>query len=240
MTTQTDIQALGTILGIWAHPDDETFTMAGIIATATMNGQVVACVTATKGEAGSQDEVKWPSSTIAEVRQKELEAALRVLGVQKHFWLGYVDGKCAEVPVAEAVSQLVAIIERIKPDSIFTFGPEGMTGHPDHQTVSAWTSQAVEKSGQDIAIYHAVITPEQYEKYIKQADEKLNIFFNIDKPPLVSPENCDICINNADEVCEKKCDAIAAQPSQTELMIKHFGRDFLKEAFRTEAFVRAK
>ncbi len=38
-----DIKKLGTILSVWAHPDDETFTCGGILATAVKNGQQVVC-----------------------------------------------------------------------------------------------------------------------------------------------------------------------------------------------------
>ena len=42
---------LGNILGVWAHPDDEAYLTAGIMARAVRNGSRVVCVTAT----GSQD-----------------------------------------------------------------------------------------------------------------------------------------------------------------------------------------
>jgi LmbE family N-acetylglucosaminyl deacetylase len=37
----------GTILSIWAHPDDETYLAGGVMAAASANGQRVVCVTAT-------------------------------------------------------------------------------------------------------------------------------------------------------------------------------------------------
>ena len=40
------------------------------------------------------------------------------------------------------MAQVAALIERTRPDVIVTFGPDGMTGHPDHQTVSAWVTEA--------------------------------------------------------------------------------------------------
>src|ERR671922_141060 len=38
---------LGTILGVWAHPDDEAYLSAGLMARAVRNGSRVVCVTAT-------------------------------------------------------------------------------------------------------------------------------------------------------------------------------------------------
>jgi hypothetical protein len=44
---ETRISALGTIMGIWAHPDDEAYLSGGPMALARANGQRVVCVTAT-------------------------------------------------------------------------------------------------------------------------------------------------------------------------------------------------
>ncbi|HEX3261549.1 MAG TPA: PIG-L family deacetylase, partial [Pseudonocardia sp.] len=53
--TITDAARLGTVLGIWAHPDDEAFLSAGLMAAARDAGQRVVCVTATLGEHGTSD-----------------------------------------------------------------------------------------------------------------------------------------------------------------------------------------
>src|SRR3990170_4015266 len=59
---------LGTILGVWAHPDDETYLTAGLMARAVRNGSRVVCITATRGEGGSMDEEGWPPETMGEGR----------------------------------------------------------------------------------------------------------------------------------------------------------------------------
>ena len=51
---------LGTMLGVWAHPDDETYLAAGLMAVGVRQGNRVVCVTATRGEEGSWDEGRWP------------------------------------------------------------------------------------------------------------------------------------------------------------------------------------
>ncbi|HXV94036.1 MAG TPA: PIG-L family deacetylase, partial [Pseudonocardia sp.] len=50
-----DLADLGTILGVWAHPDDETFLTAGLMALAREAGNRVVCATATRGERGTDD-----------------------------------------------------------------------------------------------------------------------------------------------------------------------------------------
>src|SRR4051794_40577094 len=133
-----DVRTLGTVLGIWAHPDDESFLSGGLMAAARDAGQRVVCVTATLGEHGTSDKVTWPPRRLAAVRSRELRAALAALGVHEHSMLGYRDGTCADQPVGSVVSRLSQLVRDVAPDTIVTFGPDGLTGHSDHQAVSRW------------------------------------------------------------------------------------------------------
>jgi len=238
ITTTSDIKRLGTILSVWAHPDDESFLAAGVLAAAVQNGQTVSCVTATRGEGGLHNPEKWPIEKLSSIRTAELEKALKILGVHEHFWLNYQDGHCLDVPLSDATEQLLRIVEKYMPDTILTFGPDGWTGHEDHKTVNKWSNEIAKDK--KISLYSVVSTPELYEKYLKPADDVLNIFFNIDEPPLKKPDKCDIYFELPDKVCQIKCDALAAAPSQTEALFDKFDRDFVRQAFAVECFVRAK
>jgi LmbE family N-acetylglucosaminyl deacetylase len=92
MITSTDVAELGTIVGIWAHPDDEAYLSGGLMAMARDNGQRVVCVTATRGELGTPDPVAWPPDRLAAERTRELARCLAVLGVHEHHWLDYATG----------------------------------------------------------------------------------------------------------------------------------------------------
>lgn len=233
MTVQ-DIHSLGTILGVWAHPDDETFSMAGILAVASRNGQKIVCITATRGEAGVQDESRWPATELADIRTKEQEKALSILGVSNCHVLDYPDGGCHKVPVRTAVDRIASYIEHYQPNSIFTFGPDGLTGHTDHQTVSHWTTLAVKKTNSSATVYHAVQTIDQYE-HMQEADKHLNVFFNIDKPPIMDDCDCDICFTLPQDIYDIKLEALRAMPSQTEAMLTKFAH-VLPKAVGVEAF----
>lgn len=234
--TKEDVKRLGTILTIWAHPDDESFLAAGILTVAVNNGQKVVCLTATKGELGVYDDKRWPAEHIDATRAQELRAALHILGIREHHWLGYIDGKCTDVQAEEATDKIATFITEIKPNSILTFGPDGWTGHPDHQAVSRWVETAVNKSGHSCQVFHVIGTKDNYEKYLKLADEKVNIFFNIDKPPLFDEADCDICFHLPKEICDIKCNALEAMPSQTHALFKYFDQPFLKKAWSQECF----
>src|SRR5688500_4682419 len=138
-----DVADLGTILGIWAHPDDDIYLSAGLMGAAVEAGQRVVDVTATRGEGGSMDEERWPPESMGDVRTNELLRSLDVLGVTEHHFLeGPVDVDMETGLDPAGAEQVRTLMKEIDPDTILTFGPEGMTGHVAHQDVSRWSGEA--------------------------------------------------------------------------------------------------
>lgn len=226
---------LGSILSVWAHPDDETYLCAGLMAHAVDQGNRVVCVTATRGEAGSQDEERWPLATLAAVREAELMAALAVLGVTEHEWLDYPDGGCDQIPLEEAVIKLGAILDEVQPDTVLTFGPEGMTGHPDHKTISAWTTAAFEQAAKPGAsLYYATVTPEWMEVAYPRLDA-YDVFF-AGKPSVTPVEELGINFVLDAGMLDRKYRAIEAQVSQSEALLAALGRDLFEAADGAETF----
>jgi LmbE family N-acetylglucosaminyl deacetylase len=126
---------------IVAHPDDESFPIGGTIAKTVAEGGEVMLVTATRGEAGI------PGLSLEEtggLREQELRAACEVLGVTALRFLDYVGGTLDRVDARAAIEQLIALMRTFRPDVIITFGPDGISGHPDHVTVHQWTNAAFE------------------------------------------------------------------------------------------------
>lgn len=81
------------VLFVHAHPDDETLTTGGTIATLVDGGATVTVVTCTRGELGGvvPSELKHlegSGEALAELRSAELASALAVLGVTDHRFLG--------------------------------------------------------------------------------------------------------------------------------------------------------
>src|SRR5512133_835777 len=137
-TGRREVDELGTVLGVWAHPDDEAYLTAGIMARAVRNGSRVVCVTATRGEGGSMDEEKWPPQSMGEIRTEELERSLRILGVDEHVWLDMRDIDMDTGLPDEGYDRIREIVADVQPDTILTFGPDGMTDHAAHKDVSSW------------------------------------------------------------------------------------------------------
>ena len=228
---------LGTILGVWAHPDDETYLSAGLMAAAIAAGDRVVCVTATKGEAGSQDEERWPSATIAEVREQELTEALGILGVREHHWLGYIDGECHLVDDREATNKVAAFISEVGPDTVLTFGPDGDTGHLDHIAVSRWTTAAFEEAAKPGAkLFFPAVTPEWAERYVPLL-RSLNVYGDREDLPVITPKaELGIALTLDGELMDLKFKALAAQKSQTEGLINAVGEEFYGTALADEMF----
>jgi LmbE family N-acetylglucosaminyl deacetylase len=229
------VRELGTILGVWAHPDDETYLMGGIMAQARHDDGRVVCVTATRGEEGSQDPVRWPPEKIAQIRTEELERALTILGVSEHHWLGYGDGACSEVPHADGVARVRSIIEWVAPDSILTFGPDGQTGHPDHVAVHRWTTDAFRASaGKGAHLYYAATESEWFERFGPELQP-----FGVWAPgtPATTPRSeLAIDFELTDELLELKLAALATQVSQTEGFRNAVSEELWAEVNRLEAF----
>lgn len=235
--TASDIQKLGTILFVAAHPDDETFCAGGLLATAVRNGQHAICVTATRGERGVQDESRWPAAQLGEIRTKELEAALKILGIQEQYWLDYPNDECDSVPERDAAQSIAGVIERCNVDTVVTFGPDGLTGHPDHQAVSRWADAAVHIATRRPRVLHIAQARAPYEKYLKSADGELNIFFMTQHPPIVDEGECAIYFELDHRSVIQKYRALQAMPSQYTKFLQYFPPEKFNKAFGTEAFV---
>ena len=145
-TMRSTPDQLGTILSIWAHPDDESYLSAGVMAAAAAAGQRVVCVSATAGELGTSDPDAWPPERLGQVRRWEAAAAMAVLGVDEHRFLDLPDGALPAHDEA-GTAMVVQLIDEIRPDTILTFGPDGVTFHPDHIAVHRWVTAAWQHRG---------------------------------------------------------------------------------------------
>lgn len=239
MTTRDmDVRELGTILGVWAHPDDEAYLSAGLMAMAVQAGSRVACATATRGEVGSTDVERWPEATLADVRTREMAASLDILGVRDHVWFDYPDGGCAAVPACEAIDRIAEVMARVEPDTVFTFGPDGMTGHTDHQTVSEWTTAAfVQLAKPGARLFYATKTESFDEAFSSVPGHRL-VFGDVG-PPCVADDEAAIACRLEEEILDRKVAALRAQVSQVELLHDHMGADVYREWVAVEWFCLA-
>src|SRR5262245_45371016 len=114
------------LMAILAHPDDESLGLGGVLARYAAEGVEVTVVTATRGERGRfRGEREGPlhpgPEALARIREAELRAATRALGVRETFVLGYPDGALAEADPLEATSRIAAHVRVARPDVVLTF-----------------------------------------------------------------------------------------------------------------------
>ncbi|MFD9771675.1 PIG-L deacetylase family protein [[Kitasatospora] papulosa] len=134
-----------SLLGVFAHPDDESLLAGGVLAQHAASGARTAVVTAT-----------WTADSH---RATELAEALNVLGAGARRLLGYADARnpasapdgavrLVDAPLDEAVGRLVAHIREVQPDIVIGHDALGqLTGHPDHRRAHQITLLAVEAAG---------------------------------------------------------------------------------------------
>ncbi len=139
----------GGLAAVLAHPDDESFGCAGALALAHDAGATTRLLLVTRGEAGVSEAGPSEGSGGAasgDVREAEAICAARKIGLDEVSILdGYPDGGVADQPFETLIDEIAAWLEDRRPSAVITFGPHGVTGHPDHVVVGNATRWAVER-----------------------------------------------------------------------------------------------
>jgi LmbE family N-acetylglucosaminyl deacetylase len=136
------------LLFIYAHPDDESFGVAGIARMYADQGAEIALVTATRGDAGRAGEPALCSrEELPARREAELREAAKLLGIGDVTVLDYLDKHLAEAPTDKIRRELVEVIRRHRPHVVVTFDPDGVNLHPDHVAISRFALDAVSAAG---------------------------------------------------------------------------------------------
>ena len=132
MTRPEKIYALVII----AHPDDESFLMAGTTMKFEAEGKIVNVICATHGEKGADRLDRHLNETeMATLRTRELQTACEILGCECKKFFDWHDGSLDQVNFEELVTELTREINSARPEIVLTFGEEGISGHRDHITI---------------------------------------------------------------------------------------------------------
>ena len=148
------------LLVVYAHPDDESFGNAGVIARYAAEGVAVHYVCATRGEAGTiAPRFLEDGGGAGALRTAEVLCAARALGLRGVHFLGYRDSGMAgsddnrnpaalvQAPLEQVTAQVVAAMRALRPQVVLTFDPYGGYGHPDHMHVHQATLAAFAAAG---------------------------------------------------------------------------------------------
>lgn len=146
-----------------AHADDAEWGCGGAVARWCAAGWSVAYVLCTDGSKGSDD----PAITAAElvqIRQREQDAAGRILGLSEITFLGYPDAGLE--PTLALRKDLTRQIRRHRPDILVcmnparNFGHHGYIDHPDHLAAGEAAMAAAFPAARDRLTFPELIADE--------------------------------------------------------------------------------
>lgn len=168
------------VLFVFAHPDDETFSSWGTIKLLSKQGIDVRLVVATRGEEGQLgDPPLCTREELGVIREKELRAAARILGVSNLHVLNYRDSTLQKIPIVKLEYRIALIIHKVRPDVVITFDKQGVSNHPDHIAVSQAATSAFKKykhrAKKHVRLYY-VTAPLSNIKKLEKAGLSYNAF----------------------------------------------------------------
>jgi LmbE family N-acetylglucosaminyl deacetylase len=173
-----------TLVAVLAHADDET-PIGPVLARYAREGAQVYVVIATDGSQGGLNTSIPRGPELARVREEEARCSATALAIQPPILLGFADGKLGDYasdPSAlfRLTVRLAAELQRLRPDAIITWGPDGGVGHPDHRLVSDLVTQLARAGAPGVPqrLFHMYIPAEGFRAINPQRGE----------PPLLIPE----------------------------------------------------
>lgn len=221
------------LLIAYAHPDDESFGLGGMIAKYVSQGVEVSLICATNGDVGTvSPEMLNGYSSIADLRLAELDKAAEILKLTHVFKFGYKDsgmmgsptcddsGCLWQAPQEEVTRRVVEVIRQVRPHVVVTFNKYGGYGHPDHIAIQRATTAAFPLAG-DPTYQTGNLAPYAPQKlyYSSIARRQLNMIIRVMKMrgqnPRALGKNHDIDLV---QIVEN------AEPIHTLVDIRHFYR----------------
>lgn len=136
------------LLGIFAHPDDESLACGTLLAALAERGARTALLCLTRGEAGPGGPPDDNGERLAAIRSEELRQAAKVLGVGDVKILEHEDGMLPFIEPNVLERDIAAVIRRVQPDVVVTFDRDGLYWHPDHLAVHERVTAVVAAMGE--------------------------------------------------------------------------------------------
>src|SRR5262245_11193742 len=180
-----------TLVALLAHADDEG-AAAPVLARYAREGVHVHLIIASDGAGGSgssgylkRSESGPTGEALAAVRLEEARCSAAALGAEPPIMLGFPDGKLGDYlgdrTLVYRLTDVVAKeIERLRPDVVITWGPDGGTGHPDHRMMSniATQLQRAGAPGMPERLFYMYLPVEAFRQLNPQRGE----------PPMLFPQ----------------------------------------------------
>lgn len=126
----------------YPHPDDESFGPAAVLAKYARRSADIRGLFFTRGEHGDSHIRPRPTpEELGRLREQDLRDATAVIGFRSIEVLDYADGSVADIPTSELESHVERRLREFVPEVVITFGPAGISHHPDHIAIHQATAQ---------------------------------------------------------------------------------------------------
>ena len=171
-----------TLMAVHAHPDDESSSTGGVLATYSGQGLRTVVVTCTNGEFGDAPGGVKPGEdghdeqAVAQLRLAALRQACKILGVTDLETLGYHDSGMPDwdykdrpeafcnIPLAEVTERVGALMEKYRPQVVVSYDPDGPYQHPDHVHASQAAAAAAAASPVTAKFYETAMRGSDWRK----------------------------------------------------------------------------
>lgn len=221
------------LLGVWAHPDDESYLSAGLMGRTVAEGGRVTVVAVTDGELGFGGDDDRVTDVKAKQRRTELLDALTAVGVHDVRFLGRPDG--GVVADDELVGQIADIMRDVRPETVVTFGPDGVTGHADHVATSRATTSAWLRTGTG-SLWFAAKRAAWLDEW-RTVNDTLGVWMTGEPAPVdATLVTLDLDLSGAD-LAQKRA-ALAGHASQTDGLASVMGEETYLRWIAGETFRR--
>ncbi len=136
-----------SLLAVFAHPEDEAFGPAGMLAKYASEGVRVLTVTASRETATVSTIAPILISDTVGIPQREKLCSCLTLGTERICLLDRAAGELNLTDESVMEERVVRLIREQQPQVIVTYGPEGLTGEPYHILISRLATFAFHAAG---------------------------------------------------------------------------------------------
>jgi LmbE family N-acetylglucosaminyl deacetylase len=253
-----------TLMAVHAHPDDESSSTGGVLATYSAEDIRTVVVTCTNGEFGDAPGGIKPGqdghdeATVAQIRLAELRQATKLLGVTDLELLGYHDSGMPDwdyknrpdafcnIPPAEVTGRISALIEHYRPQVVITYDDKGLYQHPDHVYASQMAQAAVAQTGIPAKLYLSTIRGSSWGK-LREALREAGVEFpdmeltDSQREQAAATEAAITTTVDIRPMLSRKREALMAHVSQIqESWFAKLPPELAEETFGFESFIRTR
>ncbi|GIL23855.1 MAG: hypothetical protein BroJett042_23680 [Bacteroidota bacterium] len=231
-----------TILGIFPHPDDENM-IGSVLAKYSRLGHNVYIIIATDGKDGTRVTKIPAGDSLGAIRQQETICACEKLKINPPIYLHIdrLDTKFGVRPYLngrkKAMEELTQNIQKINPDVLITFGPDGEYGHSEHIVTGAMVTEILLKEGWvnkyplyfPVDIKEDVIDNDELSYIDKKYINLKVIYSDEDEQKMIEAGKCYVTQFTPDEIEE-----LIEQVTKDKANTRYFRRFAINQKTRTE------